>query len=152
MACCTEHGPWDDRFLAMAEMVGAWSKDPRKQVGAVVVSPDCRHVSLGYNGLPAGFEEHAGDAMLDRETKNRYSLHAETNAIAQASQDLRGWTIYTTSPPCLACALAIHRAGIARVVSPPLDEGSNWHAEHLEAEGFLASMGVRQERMSYQCA
>jgi dCMP deaminase len=130
---------WDMRFMAMATLVSTWSKDPRKRVGAVLVSPDRRHVSVGYNGLPSGFPD---DVMLDRETKNRYSLHAETNAIAQAAQDVRGWTLYVTEAPCLQCALSIHRAGISRVVSAALEPGSSWHAEQVEARGFLASMGV----------
>lgn len=145
MATCTSSSHWDDRFLAMAQLVASWSKDPRKQVGAVLVSPDCRHVSFGYNGPPAGFDDELL-GIMDRDAKNRYTLHAEANAIAQAATDVRGWTLYVTEPPCLACALAIHRAGIARMVTPPLDPDSTWFDGQSEAEGFLASMGVSQER------
>lgn len=137
---------WDARFWAMAKLVETWSKDPRKQVGALVVSPDRRHFSAGYNGPPKGFDDEVL-SIMDRDTKNRYTLHAETNAIAQAATDVMGWTLYVTSPPCLACAMAIHRAGIIQVVSPPLDETSNWYAEHLEAEGFMATVGITQRRM-----
>lgn len=137
---------WDGRFFAMAELAASWSKDPRKQVGAIIASPDCRHLSIGYNGLPAGFEHAFGEGVMDRETKNRYTLHAEENAIANAAQDVRGWTLYVTAAPCLRCAMAIHRAGISRLVTPPLDEASLWHDEQKEAEGFLAAMGINQER------
>lgn len=147
MASCTQPSHWDARFMAMAEMASEWSKDPRKQVGAVIVSPDCRHVSIGYNGLPSGFEDRVGDFVMDRDTKNRFTLHAEQNAIANAAQDVRTWTLYVTAAPCLSCALAIHRAGITRLVTPPLDEASLWHDEQKEAEGFLAAMGVLQERI-----
>lgn len=148
MAHCTAPSHWDERFMAMAQWAMSWSKDPRKQVGSVIVSPDCRQMSIGYNGLPAHFEERVGAGlMLDRETKNRYSLHAEENAIANAAADVRGWTLYVTTAPCLRCALAIHRAGIARLVTPPLDPDSQWHADQAEAEGFLAQMGVKQERL-----
>lgn len=132
--------------MAMAMLAASWSKDRRKQVGAVIVSPDCRHVSIGYNGLPAGFEQRLGSIVMDRETKNRYSLHAEENAMANAAQDIRGWTLYVTTPPCMKCALAIHRAGIVRLVTPSLDPESAWHADQVEAEGFLAQMGVEQMR------
>ena len=142
MADCTFPSYWDNRFFAMAELVANWSKDPRKQVGVVLVSPDCRRISVGYNGLPAGFPD---DIALDRDTKNRYSLHAEENAIAQAATDVRGWTMYSTCPPCLRCSLAIHRAGITRVVSVPLDQLSAWYADQKEASEFLGSMGVRCE-------
>ena len=130
--------------------MASWSKDPRKRVGAVLVSPDCRHVSFGYNGPPAGFDD-ALLGIMDRDAKNRYSLHAETNAIAQAATDVRTWTLYVTEPPCLPCALAIHRAGIARVVTPPLDRDSTWFDEQEEAEGFLAAMGVSQHRTEKPC-
>lgn len=148
MAHCTVPTQWDERFMAMAEMAASWSKDRRKQVGAVIVSPDCRHLSIGYNGLPRDFEERIGDVVMDRETKNRYSLHAEENAIANAAQDVRAWTLYVTTAPCLRCALAIHRAGITRLVTPALDADSAWHADQQEAEGFLAQMGVNQMRTS----
>lgn len=139
MAQCAIPSHWDDRFFAMAKVAASWSKDPRKQVGAVLVSPDCRRLSVGYNGLPSGFPD---DVALDRETKNRYSLHAEENAIAQASADVRLWVLYVTSAPCLKCALAIHRAGISRVVCPPLDPSSAWHEEQKEAIEFLRASAV----------
>lgn len=137
---------WDGRFWAMAEMVSTWSKDPRKQVGAVLVSPDRRRFALGYNGLPAGFPD---DVTLDRDTKNRYTLHAETNAIAQAATDVRGWTMYVTHPPCIPCALALHRAGVVRIVTRDLDPSSLWYEETKEASDFLGSMGIEQGRV--QC-
>lgn len=136
---------WTSRFVAMAQLVATWSKDGRKKVGAIVVSPDKRHFSLGYNGYPAGFPD---DVVLDRDMKNRYTLHAEENAIAQAAQDVRGWTIYVTEAPCLRCALAIHRAGITAVYTPELDQASLWYADQKEAEEFLGNMGVQQGRFA----
>ena len=43
---------WDRRFLKIAREGATWSKDPSTQVGAVIVDPDQRVVSLGYNGPP----------------------------------------------------------------------------------------------------
>lgn len=147
MACCTVSSHWDGRFMAMArDQVMTWSKDPRKQVGAILVSPDCRKVAWGYNGPPAGFDDEML-AIMDRDAKNRYTIHAEENAITNAATDVRGWTMYVTSPPCLKCAMAIHRAGIIRLVTPPLDVDSLWHAEQQEAEGFLSTMCIKQERL-----
>jgi dCMP deaminase len=149
MASCTSPSHWDDRFFAMAQLVSSWSKDRNKQVGAVLVSPDCRHVSIGYNGLPAMFEETIGaDVIMDKATKNRYSLHAETNVLAQVSANVSGWTMYITEPPCLSCALAIHRAGVARVLTPSLNQSSSWFEDQEAAEGFLSAMQVKQERYS----
>lgn len=147
MARCDAPGKWDARFMAMAELSSTFSKDPRKQVGCILVSPDCRHVSLGYNGPPAGFDDETL-AIMDRDRKNRYTLHAEANAIANAATDVRGWTMYVTEAPCLSCAMAIHRAGIGRLVTKPIDLNSLWADEQREAEGFLAAMKVGQERLS----
>lgn len=140
---------WDARFMALAEVAATWSEDPNKKVGAVVVSPDGRQFSIGYNGLPRDFKEKLEQTgmLLDRDLKNRYSLHAETNALANAPVDVLGWWMYVTEAPCLDCALSIHRAGIARVVSAPIDPSSSWASTQQEAEGFLASMGVGQVRM-----
>jgi dCMP deaminase len=138
-------GNWDARFLGMAQFVSTWSKDPRKQVGAVVVSPDRRRFSAGFNGLPRDWEAlsaRMGVGIMDKATKNRYSLHAEANAIAQAGAELNGWTIYVTEAPCLDCALAIHRAGIAKVVTVPIDEGSSWAADQIDAQRLLAAAGI----------
>ncbi len=49
------------------------------------------------------------------------SAHAEIQAIRSAcgneySLDLTGSTLYTTVEPCVLCAYAIRRAGVARVV------------------------------------
>jgi dCMP deaminase len=147
MAQCIQPGKWDLRFMAMAELAASFSKDPRKQVGCILVSPDCRHITLGYNGLPSGFDDQTL-AIMGRDQKNKYSLHAETNAIANAATCVDGWTMYVTEAPCLSCALAIHRAGVDRVVTAPIDPNSLWVNEQKEAEGFLATMYVQQERLS----
>ena len=44
---------WDNRFVAIAELVADWSKDPGTKVGAVLVQ-DRRIISTGYNGFPKG--------------------------------------------------------------------------------------------------
>ncbi len=147
MASCTQAGSWDATFMAMAMVARSRSKDPRKQVGAILASPDCRHIAMGYNGPPPEFDDKVW-AMMDRDAKNRYCLHAETNALANAATDVRGWTLYVTTPPCLPCALAIRRAGVTRLVTPPLDPLSVWHPDQKEAEGFLATSGVLQERLA----
>lgn len=43
---------WDSRFMDLARLVAGWSKDPSTQVGAVIVDPDKRIVSTGFNGFP----------------------------------------------------------------------------------------------------
>ena len=45
---------WDQYFMGMAHLSALRSKDPSTQVGAVIVSPANKVVSIGYNGLPKG--------------------------------------------------------------------------------------------------
>lgn len=134
---------WDIRFLRLASReVAQWSKDPNKQVGCIIVSPDRRRVTFGYNGLPQGVAD-TDERLGDVEVKNRLSVHAELNAILNARTDLTGWTLYVTEPPCVDCAKAIIQAGVARVVCPSGDPTSKWYASQEEARGVLMEAGVR---------
>jgi len=117
-------GKWDERFMYMACGVADWSKDPKVKVGAVVVSPDKRQFSVGYNGFPVGVDD--SDARLNGPLRVDLTVHAELNAILNSGKDLTGWTLYATRQPCLECAKAIIQARIARVVSPPIDRVSSW--------------------------
>ncbi len=90
------------------------SKDPNTKVGCVLVSPDGREVSTGWNGFPAGMKETA--ELWQRPHKYERVIHAELNAILNARRDLTGWTIYSTLLPCTQCCLAIIQSKIGRVV------------------------------------
>ena len=41
---------WDEYFMGVAMLSGMRSKDPNTQVGACIVSPDHKILSMGYNG------------------------------------------------------------------------------------------------------
>jgi dCMP deaminase len=113
---------WDHRFLALAEFISKWSKDPSTQVGAVVTHTQSRRiVSTGFNGFPAGVEDtHA--RLVDRATKYEMIVHAEQNALMFAGARAEGCTLYVVPlAPCARCAALIIQAGIKRVVSPPPD-------------------------------
>ena len=43
---------WDEYFMGVAKLSGMRSKDPNSQVGACIVSPDNKILSMGYNGFP----------------------------------------------------------------------------------------------------
>ena len=45
---------WDEYFMGIAQLSGMRSKDPHTQVGACIVSPDNKILSMGYNGFPIG--------------------------------------------------------------------------------------------------
>lgn len=111
---------WDKRYLDMACMTSAWSKDPRTQIGAVIVGNNREILSQGYNGFPRGVRDNA-ERYDDRVTKHRYVVHAELNAILNAARNgtsVAGCTLYINGlPPCNECAKAIIQSGIKRVVS-----------------------------------
>ena len=118
---------WDRRFMELAQHVAGWSKDPSTKCGAVVVPPSRKPIIFGYNGPPSGIADD--ERLLDREWKLAVTLHAEDNAVANAGLDVSGGaTLYVwPMPPCSRCAARIIRAGIIRVVAPPLPDGLiNW--------------------------
>ncbi len=105
---------WDTKMMGLAEHVAQWSKDPSTKVGAVLVDPCFRVVSVGYNGFPRNVEDTT-ERYNDRETKYGFVVHAEINAILNAVDISRARSIYTTLFPCRECAKAIIQAGIREV-------------------------------------
>lgn len=106
---------WDTRFMELAKQVSTWSKDPSTKIGAVIVGEGHRVLSTGYNGFPRGVED--SEARLnDRETKYKYVVHGELNAILNAAAfgvPLAGSSIYVYGlPVCHDCAKAIAQSGI----------------------------------------
>lgn len=100
-------------FLEMAQLVATWSKDPNTKVGAVIVSPERKIVSTGYNGLASGIDD---DKAIDRKWKIKRVLHAEMNALANSHSYVRGCILFVTHPPCNDCAKHIASFGIKAVV------------------------------------
>lgn len=115
-------GKWDLRFMAMADMVATWSKDPSTQVGCVLVDPDRHIIATGYNGFPRGVAD-LEERLQDRSIKYDMVLHAEANAVLQAVASTRGATAYVTHQPCANCTGILIQAGIARVVTRRPDAG-----------------------------
>lgn len=128
---------WDRRFLALCEHVATWSKDPRTQVGAVLVKDVNREPILGYNGFPRGVSD-TPERYNNREFKHQIVLHAERNAILTAKRDLKGYTLYCSLRPCLLCSCDIIQAEIARVVYPALTPEQEHKHENYRDEWALA--------------
>ena len=92
----------------------------RLHVGAIVVKDD-RIISIGYNGMPAGWDNNCEDEMYDEDgfhitlkTKPEV-LHAERNALdklAKGNEGGDGAVLFVTHSPCLECAKSIYGAGI----------------------------------------
>ena len=110
---------WDDYFMGVAYLSSLRSKDESSQVGACIVNPQNRIVGIGYNGLPIGCSDDAfpwerEGKWLD--TKYPYVVHAEPNAILNATVPLVGSRIYVTLFPCNECAKLIIQSGIRELI------------------------------------
>ena len=110
-----------DAYMKTAEVFAELSTARRLHVGAIIVK-DNRIISIGYNGMPSGwdndceleFEHPIGKKLV---TKPEV-LHAETNAIAKLAKSTEsgdGATMFITHAPCLDCAKLIYQSGINSV-------------------------------------
>jgi len=106
----------DRHYLRSATLLALdRSKDPSTKVGAIIVAPDGRKISGGYNGFVRGAPE-SDEVWLDRPSKYKRVLHAEKNAILNCPFPTEGATLYCTLHPCIECLKDIIQAGIARIV------------------------------------
>jgi dCMP deaminase len=110
-------------YMDVAERFAKVSSAKRLQVGAIIVKDD-RIISIGYNGMPAGWtneceevvEYHEDGGTITR-TKDEV-IHAEANAIAKlarGSESGDGSYMFLTHAPCIQCAKQIYTAGIKKV-------------------------------------
>jgi dCMP deaminase len=111
---------WIDAFMDTADRFAQLSSAVRLKVGAVVVK-DNRIISIGYNGMPAGWtnvcEKKVWDKTGDYELKTKDEvIHAEANAILKLARDGEsgnGASLFCTHAPCIDCAKLIYGAGIS---------------------------------------
>jgi dCMP deaminase len=138
---------WTKRYLELAELVAGWSKDPSTKVGAVVVGEHGQILSTGYNGFPRGVRD-TDDRLLDRETKYKFTIHAEMNCIYNAALSdvsLEGATMYVFGLPiCHECAKGIAQAGIREVVipAPAINTASKWEESWKVSQQIFDETGV----------
>jgi dCMP deaminase len=111
-----------DAYMDVAERFAQLSTAKRLQVGAIVVKDD-RIISIGYNGMPAGWtnecetEHKFFPKMVELKTKPEV-IHAEANAIAKlarSSESGKDSVMFLTHAPCMDCAKQIYTAGIKNV-------------------------------------
>lgn len=115
---------WEEYFLLICLVSRERSKDPRTQVGAVIVKNN-RVLAIGYNGTPRGMTddempwnslgEETGDLF---QIKNSFVIHAEANALNNLplGTDLSEATMYISLSPCSECAKKIAQTGITKVI------------------------------------
>ena len=111
-----------DAHMKAAEVYAELSSAKRLHVGAIIVKND-RIISIGYNGMPAGWDNNCEDIKIDNDGQYELRtkpevLQAETNAIAKlakSSESGEGATMFITHAPCLDCAKLVYQSGINSV-------------------------------------
>jgi dCMP deaminase len=129
---------WINAFMDTADRFGQLSTAKRLQVGSVIVK-DNRIISIGYNGMPSGW-----DNVCEHEGKTKEEvIHAEANAISKLARSVEsglGSTMFVTHAPCIQCAKLIYGAGVEKVY---------YRHTYRETTGidFLSKCGVTTEQV-----
>lgn len=107
---------WETYFMNIANVVKSRSKDPKKQVGAVLVSlNNNRIVSTGYNSIQAGLDDTSVD-WNNREYIKNIVIHAEANALLYSNSRYENTILYTTLSPCVECLKLLSASGIKKII------------------------------------
>ena len=135
--------------MKTARIFGDLSHAVRLKVGAIIVK-DNRIISIGYNGMPSGwdneceYKHYSLGNWADYELKSKPEvLHAETNAIAKLARSSESGLdadLFVTHSPCLDCAKLIYQSGIRRVY---------YAVDYRDCAGidFLKASGVEVEKV-----
>lgn len=138
---------WNRRFLAMADGIAEWSKDPSTRVGCIIFDPASRAMlPSGYNGFP----RHVNDdpkLLNDRPIKLQMTVHAELNALLNCakhgvSTNRKGAAV--SLYPCAPCAGSLVQAGIITLVTREPD----WNHERWGASFAVAADIFKQAAVS----
>jgi dCMP deaminase len=125
--------------MQVAETYAKLSTARRLQVGAIIVKDD-RIISIGYNGMPSGWDNNCEDTETTFDERDTYNstdwkfdeskkqyyrlktkpevLHAEANAIAKVArspESAEDAVIFITHAPCIECAKLVFQSGIRQV-------------------------------------
>jgi dCMP deaminase len=142
---------WDTYFMGIAQLSSKRSKDPKTQVGACIVTHENKIVGIGYNGFPKGISDDEfpwhdqGDFL---QTKYPFVVHAEANAILNASQNLNGCKLFVTLFPCNECTKLIIQSGIKELVYVSnKDEGKDFQ---VASRKMLEKAHVKLRQISWE--
>lgn len=111
---------YNSLYMDIAKRVAKMSYARRLQVGAVVVKDD-RVISMGFNGMPSGWDNNCEDIVEQHEDGGQILitkpevLHAESNAVsklARSAESGLGADMFITHAPCMDCAKLIYQSGI----------------------------------------
>ena len=136
-----------DAYMKTAETFAECSTAKRLHVGAIVVKDD-RIISIGYNGMPSGWDNDCEDIKINNDGQYELKtkpevLHAETNAIAKLAKSNEsglGASMFVTHAPCLDCAKLVYQSGINTVY---------YRNSYRDENGiqFLEKAGVKIEKI-----
>jgi len=134
--------------MRAAHIYAELSTARRLKVGALVVKDD-RIISIGYNGMPKGWDNDCEYVDIQHEdggqtlkTKPEV-LQAEMNALmklARSNESGLDASIFITHSPCMDCAKGIYQSGIKEVY---------YANEYRDTAGidFLQKCGVLVEKI-----
>jgi deoxycytidylate deaminase len=135
----------DEKYMGLAFMYAALSKDPRTQHGSQIVTVENEPLGWGYNGPPKQMNDE--ELNWDRPDKYPYIVHSEPNAIDHSDRGkLDGAIMYVTGKPCAKCMLDIVKSGVKEVVyyEDACHHDSNSmcvKSEHMESTEDIAARG-----------
>ena len=127
----------------MAQLVGSWSEDPSRKVGAVLVGQANEVRSIGFNGFPRGVAGNVDDRFSQENGEKYYWFeHAERNAIFNAARvgiSTLDCKLYSTLFPCSDCLRALIQSGIftLNTFAPP--RGDEYFQRSFEVSLEMAS-------------
>lgn len=118
--------PHEVKWLYSCDLLApVFSTCSKRQYFSVIIAPNKRLLSQGYNGSPPGYH-HCNDGFCPRAIQNSPSgsnydnciaNHAEANALLWCDTHQRqGATLIVNGPPCFSCAKLIASSGISRVI------------------------------------
>ena len=136
-----------DAYMKTAETFAKCSTAKRLHVGAVIVKDD-RIISIGYNGMPTGWDNDCEDIKINNDGQYELKtkpevLHAETNCVAKLAKSTEsglGATMFVTHSPCLDCAKLVYQSGINTIY---------YRNSYRNEDGiqFLEKAGVKIEQI-----
>ena len=108
------------KFLKEADFKAKlFSKDTKRKVGCIILENESLiQLSCGYNGLPRKLKETKKRWL--KENKDYYVIHAETNAIIQASRtntNIKNSIMVCNRFPCHNCCMNLIQAGIKLLIT-----------------------------------
>lgn len=141
---------WDQYFMGVALLSAQRSKDPSTQVGACIINKDKRIVGIGYNGFPRNCEDNdfpwiKEGCFLD--TKYPYVVHAEMNAILNATTSLQNCILYVSLFPCNECAKLIIQSGIKEIIY--LDDKKKGSDSDIASKRMLDASNIKYRKTDY---